>query len=328
MKKSVRRVLLVGFLIVILTLVVSCTKNPAAAGENAQQSGKLLQQSRIGTEGIDIDVVDNLPPPVLYDENELVAVVEVRNKGSHPVGLEDCFIHVTGFDPTIIGGNFNKPRSCAENLGGGGAGEEAELEGKSVYNTDGGFNQIEFRSERVSLPDGVFEYEPNLNFLACYSYKTTANPSVCVDPLFYQVSAEQKACIPRNPSVGNGQGGPVSVSNVNVDMVGDKAVFQITIRNHGKGRVVSREADMRTCASTPLQYTDLDKVHYTVKMSGGSLISCRPHDFVRLNNNEAKIICTFNILSQTAFETPLSIELDYNYIHSFHEKIKIVDTPE
>ncbi len=318
-----RTVFIVCSLLVLSLLVASCKPGVASAGENPEQSGALFQNSRTGTQGIEIIAAESHIPKVLYDENELSVVLSIKNQGSHTVNennAADCFIHVTGFDPSIIKGNFNKPRSCAENLNG-------PLSGKTVYNTDGGFNQIEFRSELISLPPGVFEYEPNLNFLTCYGYRTFANPSVCVDPLFYQVSAEQKACIPRNPALGNGQGGPVSVSNVNVDMVGDKAVFQITIRNYGPGRVVSRNTDMSACASTPLQYTDLDKVHYTVSMSGGSLISCQPQDFVRMSNKEGKIICTFNIDSNMAFETPLSIELDYNYIDAFHEKIKIVDTP-
>jgi hypothetical protein len=201
------------------------------------------------------------------------------------------------------------------------------LEGKNVYNLEGGFEQVEFRSSSISLPRGVFEYNPTLNFVNCYAYHTTANPEVCVDPLFYQVTSEQKACRPIDVTMGGGQGAPVGISYVNVNMVGDKAIFEINIRNQGGGRVLSPYADIQNCGLN-LEYDDLDRINYYVEL-GGRPGDCKPRDgYVRLNNNNGKIVCTFGLHGGSAYKAPLLIDLDYNYMKSIKKQVKIISTPQ
>ena len=317
MKKGI----ILGLLLVSLLLIVSCGPQPNA-GDQPLDTEAALREASTGIQGVETSLLPNYPPNLLYDENELIAIVEVKNKGNSDLELQDCFVEITGFDPNIIGEDFRSPKSCAVNMGG-------KLEGKNVYNVKGSANQLEFISSRVTLPRGVYEYEPRLNILTCYRYTTRANPSVCIDPAFYQVTSEQKSCRPENVIMSNGQGGPVGVSYVGVNMVGSKAIFEINVKNFGSGRVLSPEGvDIRNCAQDELQYRDLDKVGFEVRVSSGH-VNCRPSDhFVRLSNGQGKIICNYeNSGAPNAFETPLQIELDYNYIDSFSKTIKIIETP-
>jgi len=321
MKKSVSKVLLVCIITLTLLFLTSCG-GKVSAGEEPGDTAAVLQAVQSGTQGVDIEILQNAPPPLIYDQNELVALVEVHNRGNHDLTAQDCFIQVTGFDPNIIKGGMQTAQSCASNMGG-------VLEGKNVYNTQGGINQLEFRSQNVVLPPGVFEYSPTLNFVTCYYYHTISNPAVCVDPLFYQVTHEQKNCIPQNVGMGGGQGAPVGVSYVGVDMVGNKAIFEINVVNSGTGQVLSPYADIRNCGHASLEYDDLDKVRYTAQLSGGNLIDCKPRDgFVRLNNGQGKIVCSFSIPGTSAFETPLMLDFDYGYVQSTQRPIKIVMTPQ
>ena len=202
------------------------------------------------------------------------------------------------------------------------------FQGKNVYNVEGDFNQIEFSSTNVNLPENVYEYNPTLNFVACYGYRTKASPQVCVDSQLYQVTSEQKTCLPQDVSMGGGQGAPVGVSFVGVDMTGTKAIFEINVVNQGGGRVVSPDASLSNCGVGNIEYRDLDKLRYEVGLSGGSLIDCKPQDhYVRLFNNQGKIVCSFNIPVTAPFQTPLLIDLDYGYIDSFQKSIKIIKTP-
>lgn len=320
MQKDVPRIVLLVFILAAALLLTSC-RGRVAAGDEPRDTAARLRLVQTGTQGVEIFLLNNFPPPYVYDQNELITLVEVRNRGNHDLQPQDCFVQITGFDPNIIGGGFEQPRSCAENSN--------VLEGKNVYNTEGGVNQLEFRSSSIVLPQNVYEYSPQLNFLSCYNYRTKANPAVCVDPLFFQVAAEQKTCLPKDVGMAGGQGAPVGVSHVGVEMVGRKAVFEITVRNFGTGRVLAPFSDIRSCGQSSLEYTDLDKVAYTVQMSGGNLIDCKPLDgLVRLNNNVGKVICQFDVPGATPFETPLQIELDYNYIQSFLRPVKIIKTPE
>ncbi len=317
MKKSVSKIVLVILMIFILFLV-SCSPKPGA-GETPLDTAAALQQVKTGTQAVEMKLIQDSPPAIIYDQNDLIAVVEVNNKGNHDLKAQDCFVQVTGFDRNIISGSFAGPRSCAEGIG--------VLEGKNLYNTLGAINTLEFHSS-VNLPIDVPDYNPNLNFLSCYHYHTIANPSVCVDPLFYQVSSQQKTCRPTDVPMGGGQGGPVGVTYVGVNMVGNRAIFEINIKNLGIGKVLSPFANLNNCGQGSLGYQDLDKVEFNVEMTGGGKVNCKPQDgFVRLNNGQGKIICTFDIPGASAFETPLLINLDYSYAQSFQRSVRIIKTP-
>ncbi|HLC52619.1 MAG TPA: hypothetical protein VJI98_05225 [Candidatus Nanoarchaeia archaeon] len=314
MKREVYLVLTV----LSLLLLSSCGMLPAA-GRDARDTSAILQQVKTGTQGVEVTLVANLPPNTIYDQNPLTALVEVRNRGNYNLQPQDCFIQIVGQDNNIIRG-LQTARSCGENSG--------VLEGKNEYNVEGGYNQIEFTSTSVSLPNNVYEITPTLNFLACYNYHTKASPQICVDPLLFEVTAQQKTCTPRDVGMAGGQGAPVGVNLVGVDMVGSKAIFEINIANFGTGRVLSPNAPIQSCGQSSLSYTDLDKVQYNVQLTGGSLVDCKPRDgFVRLVNNNGKIVCTFNIPGGSAYETPLLIDLSYGYVQSLLKPIRIVKTP-
>jgi hypothetical protein len=313
-----------SFILLVLLLfslfLVSCrTTGP---GDTPTDVAAAAKQVQTGTQGVEFNVIPNYPPSTIYDSSELLTFIELKNKGNFNLEPQNCFVQITGFDPNIIKGNFNQPQSCASGIGG-------PLEGKSLYNLQGGIHQLEFNSPDITLPAGVFEYTPKLNILACYNYHTTANPAVCVDPLFYQITSEQKACVPTDVSMGGGQGAPIGISYVNIEMMGGRAIFEINVRNFGSGKVLSPFTDIRTCGLGGISYQDLDKVAYNVQLTGGTLIDCKPQGgFIRLNNGAGKIICNFNIAGTTAYETPLLVDLDYSYVNSIQKQIQIIKTPE
>lgn len=315
MKKGV----LIVALVISLFLLSACRPG-VSGGERPLETAAALEKVKTGTQGLELTFVPNYPPQTIYDQNELIALLDVKNKGNDDLDLQECFIQVTGFDKNIIRGGFDLPRSCAEGLN--------LLEGKSVYNLDGGVNQIEFRSPNIGLPSGIPNYQPNLNVLACYSYHTLASPQVCIDPLLYQVSTQQKACDYRKGiSVGGGQGGPVGVSHVGVDMVGNRAIFDITVSNFGRGQVLSPFTSIQACSDTNLERRDFDKIGYSVRLSD-SIGNCNPQDnLVRLSNGRGKIVCSFDVPGTSAYETPLLIDLNYGYIDSISKSLNIIRTP-
>lgn len=310
-------IILILFSLVLLT---SCNKVPG--GSTPQDTAGLLKQVQSGTQGVALTVLANFPPATIYDDNELISIVEIQNRGNFNLEPSDCFVQVTGFDPNIIRGGFGIPRSCGESLG--------TLEGKSIYNVQGSINQVEFNAPSITLPTDVIEYTPTLNYVTCYNYETKASPVVCVDPLFYQVTPEQKTCRPANVGMGGGQGAPVAINSVNVDMVGkNRAVFEISISNQGGGQVLSPSTGIQNCGQGILERNDLNFVNFDVSIAGQSPIECKPKDrTVRLYNNQAKIICTFNIPGTIAYQTPLQITLQYSYMQSQTRPVRIVATPK
>jgi hypothetical protein len=315
MKRSV-----IVTLLCVLLLITACGPQ-VQGGETPIDTVQALEIVRSGTQGVELEFLQDLPPPVIYDEQELVSLVEVKNLGNSDLRQDQCFVHITGFDPYIISGGFNALRSCAENL--------PQLEGKNLYNIKGEVNQLEFMSSIIGLP-GVPEYSPNLKYNLCYNYHTKASPSVCVDPQRFQISGQQKACDFRSGvQVRAGQGGPVGVSYVKSDMINGKAIFEINVRNMGNGKVLSPDADIHSCGDTSLSRLDFDRVKYEVQLGSGIVGDCKPRDgILRMNNNNGKILCTFHTSGSSAFETPLIIDLDYSYWQTYDKQIKIVQTPE
>ncbi len=313
-----KRVIVTSMFLLMSLFLISCGGN-VAGGDKPIDTATALKAVQTGTQGIVIRPIENYPPALIYDRNELTVMLDIDNKGNFPLLPQDCFVQITGFDPNIIKGGLSTQSCSATN--------NVPLEGKNVYNINGGTNQLLFQFLNVELPPGVFEYNPTLNFVTCYKYHTTANPVVCLDPLFYQVTPQQKNCIPKTVSMGGGQGAPVGITYVGVQMIGGKAVFEINIQNLATpGRALSPNIDLQTCGSSSITHTDLDKVYYTISMVGKP-IDCKPYQFVRLVNNNAKIVCTSPVTGASAYETPLLIDLDYNFIQSLQKPIKIVRTP-
>ena len=109
-------------------------------------------------------------------------------------------------------------------------------------------------------------------------------------------------------------------------MIGNKAIFEITVQNMGGGSVISPTTDILACNP---DYRDLDRVEYNVELSGATPVDCKPRDgYVRLVNGQGKVVCSFDIRETTAFETLLQVELDYAYLESINQKVKIISTPE
>ena len=77
MKKSVGKLLLVLFIALFL---ISC-KPRASAGETPLDTAAALQQVKTGTQGVELRLVQDSPPFILYDQSDLIALVEVNNKG-------------------------------------------------------------------------------------------------------------------------------------------------------------------------------------------------------------------------------------------------------
>jgi len=306
-------------LVCAMLLLTSCGQQDNRQN-TPQDDAARLQILKTGVQGVQTRILPNYLPPIIYDSNPITMAVEVYNKGNYPLQPQDCYVKVMGFDPNIIRGSFNRIAPCSEGQG--------TLDGRELYNVEGTFNHIEFDSTDITLPQGLREHSPTLNILTCYNYETVAQNDVCLDPLFYDITPEQKACIPQDIGMAGGEGGPVGVDFIGVDMIGGKAIFEINVRNYGSGRVLSPNTDIRTCGTGGLTVQDFNRVQYSVSLPGGNVPDCKPRDgFVRMNNGLGKILCTAQIPSGSAYKTPITIDLDYGYIESLQQPIRIVQTP-
>lgn len=305
-----------------------------------------------GSDGLVMEFVSDNPPSTIYysgDSADVNMIVELWNKGATDVSTDwgeglYGYLYLTGYDPSII--NFG--------LTGGPFQTIDNLEGKSDFNPNGGYDTIELYGAVTDFPEGVNEYRPNFQLSACYEYETRATPIVCVDPDPYDQIAE-KACDPREaPNLASSQGAPVAVTSIRQESSREHIQFEINLQNVGPGRIIATGAVAQMCP-TQLKYEHLNLVEYEVSLrgdwSGGeckpsfsgydSYISTWNWNFgsyytnagvgryagvVRLPEGRGKLFCKFNNpanLASGAYRTPLVIKLHYGYTQSISKEIVI-----
>ncbi|MBI4153082.1 hypothetical protein HY497_01045, partial [Candidatus Woesearchaeota archaeon] len=195
------------FIIGLLIFVLACAQQRP---EDIQEVSAVSKYVRSGNQGLEMNFLENTPPRQIYDNADLVGVLELNNLGNYDLDENKCFIQFGGFDQNIVRG-VNARQVCGE------------LPGKSEFLVDGGYGTVEFKSSNILLPLDVDIFHPDVVATACYEYQTIASPQVCIDPAFFEVSREQRVCEVRDFSLGGGQGAPVAVTFVDVDMVRNRA---------------------------------------------------------------------------------------------------------
>jgi hypothetical protein len=186
---------------------------------------------------------------------------------------------------------------------------------------------IDFSGWVENMPEGMTDYNPNLQVTSCYLYATVATPSVCVDPNPY--SNQRKACVPvRSQSVGGGQGAPVAITRIEQETTPRKIFFNIFIENVGPGTIYDYY-NINKCSPyydkliSPL---DLNTVYIEDIRLSGVQLKCTPGREVRLVNGRGQVMCEFDMDwtdQASAYETPLFVELGYAYRQEIQKRISI-----
>lgn len=325
----------IAVLVLVSFLLVACPGQKQGSGQTAP-----FVPTQSGNDGIVMKFEQNAPPsqPIFdLDPEALNVIVEVRNMGSHdiniddfPRGLHKLFLHLSGYDPNVVA--IARPFSRNNNIDyfAGTATDSVAairvLEGKSQFNLEGGIAYPQWQTSNIFLR-GAERYNPTLQLTACYQYKTTATPVMCIDPNPRNIVPESKACKVQDVSLGGGQGAPVAVSKVEEQILRDRIQFKVWISNVGKGEVLNPDTNSLAACPDRLAFDDFNKVRVVASL-GGVAATCNP-DMIRVVKNVGFTICNVPLDSSitSAFSTPLNIELFYNYRSSIQKPITIVATP-
>jgi len=295
--------------IIFILLVLSFVSGCQYIGSN-KEATTIYTKYHQGYQGLDIKFVTSSPPSVVYDQpnsffadrDEINFLIEIRNKGAFDIGttISDRpfgtgYLLLHGYDEVILQNLKPTDRKGGiiylDELDCYGEG----VEGKSMYNSDGGLIVIEYppKSNKLGCPSlpyysSIFltsdYYRPNIVATACYEYYTEASPQVCIDPDPYSERVD-KSCVVSGISsvsgksaksyiaaiegISGGQGAPVAVTNIEEEAMPGRAQFEIHIKNSGSGEVMHLDSiyDERCGFPSELSYSDFDYVHYVVTMN-------------------------------------------------------------
>lgn len=260
-------------------------------------------------------------------------------------------IYLSGFDTSIISFNTIDLKGQSSQKFYAFENHEPELHGKSNINPNGGSDIASFKGTIDMGKLNVESYEPSILATACYKYYTIAGPSVCIDPDPYSTMKQKKVCEIRSTTL-TGQGAPISVIQVDEDATADKTQFKITIRNAGNGDVFwpgqKGEEEPQTSNAigkcnpsadnkNKVGRDDIGRVHLDKAIIGDLQLVCWPFaqenvrsengGIIRLLEGEGSIFCELKKDKykggNTAYTTPLRIELSYFYRTSAERKVLI-----
>jgi hypothetical protein len=174
----------------------------------------------------------------------------------------------------------------------------------------------------------------------CYPYKTQLSTNVCIDSDLFNLQDKEKTCEVILEQDLKTQGAPVAITHMKTDMLPSNVHstiprFEFTIQNVGKGKVLAKEARHKACAFEPLDpQKDLNKITFSASLPGQKLdLFCNITDkkkkeiVVELDKDtkQATVICETLPIHQSkgSFDTPLLVELEYDYFDEQTEEIKI-----
>lgn len=289
-----KKILLV-ILLVIVSFSFGCSSNNSTGYTNF----------RTGSTGLSLRFLPYSPPLTIYDNENVDFIIEISNKGAHDINMGKLFL--SGFDRNII--NIYENYHPFESI-----------EGKSEYNSQGEKLIVDrYAGTKISLPYGVEEHSSPIEAIACYEYQTIASFPICIDA--NPRVSKHDGCFASDVS-GSSQGGPISVSHIDVESGTGKMRFVITLKNVGQGDLI----DYNSCPFG-YKYNEMNNIKsYSVDISGVTL-ECQPdNNNIKMDDmGQARIYCKAGNLNenQAAYLTPITIKLNYDYKDSTSTSVRI-----
>ncbi|MBI2133239.1 hypothetical protein HYU11_01005 [Candidatus Woesearchaeota archaeon] len=281
-----------------------------------------------GIDGIEMKFVEGSPPQEVFDNSQFPFDMTLRlfNKGEHNVLPGEAKIELSGISSIDFGGP-PYTKIIAEPITGKHKDQNGNcVDGDPILVTFGGPGEEAFKYKH-SLPGNTkFSLRADL----CYSYSTNSTVQFCIQRELPRFNQEPTCKVTDTKPVSN-SGAPLHIENFKQSPGGEyKIAFSFDVVRKGTGAVHSGTL----CDSS---FQARNKVHVKVFSRVGA-ISCtslrggNEGDILLTDNDKSSktlnrrnmncILDTTGIRGEREFETPVNIELSYNYKQ--HEDIDIL----
>ncbi|MBW2968991.1 hypothetical protein KY314_02650 [Candidatus Woesearchaeota archaeon] len=296
--------------IIILTLIIlaGCTGIPFLQNKETT----ILPDIHIGTRGITIDYLEQMPPYEIY-ENQLFEIgIELHNQGASDI---QNAIYNTAVNNQLITLQDEQTKRF-------------NLKGKSMYEPLGAKKRITTQAKTNKLEGQLSRQATTIITNVCYEYATKGTVITCIDT--EPLKKQTKVCKPVTQSISQGQGGPLSVVSVEPKIIPHEdstkiiPAYVIEIQNLGTGQVIDKDMVYLACSGKTIGKENYDIATINAMLSD-QLLDCSTHK-INLKQKENKILCKLSQgLSKTKgnYQAPLTIELNYGYIQTQPKTITI-----
>ncbi len=280
-----------------------------------------------GTTGLSVDFAEGAPPTEAFDggDSPFDVVVIVENKGEHTVEKSDCRIKIKG----VLASDFSKSeaeliKNPSEDVESTKKNSEGDIiPGPAIYTEFTGFNH-----------DDMLTGNTPFTILAevCYLYETDSQAMLCIKEDNLDSTTEGRVCKVTETKTVYNSGAPVHIENFKeIPSAKDKVRFTFDVVHKGTGDIYKKST---TCSKDTR--ADENKVWVEVQSTIAGSISCSnladgsdTNGYVRLySQGKNTVSCTQQVTTNSDYETPINIKLQYDYEQTKTTEILIKHLPE
>lgn len=332
-----------GIIFLMILLLTGCNGLQLSSGSKTATKDVDV---RVGFGGLSMEFIKNTPPQRVFEsagniESAFPVMIKINNIGAFSLENEDEAILSLGVER-----DYTKSLKLLENeqvtkLGDLENVAAFNLEGKSKINTKGGEEVVSYTLEAGKLDPQSESHSSSITATLCYPYQTLLSAAACIDGDIGNILPGKKACRVQDLVFGSGQGAPVAVTKVEVQMLPTqessqdtksasvKPQFLILIENKGSGTVIDEDIVDDFCRKSAASYNNLNLVKVSAAL-GADELDCTPkgkeqkdkaerYAVVKLKDKKELARCTLKEGAKAtsgAYLSPLSIELSYGYTQS------------
>ena len=270
-----------------------------------------------GTDGLKMEFLKENPGELFENESFAIGLL-IRNRGPYAINSTDPAKINIMFDEKYLKREFIERTTTDSDY------ENIFLEARSMSNPLGDEKYYEFDFVAKEFSSKRESVTTKISYTLCYPYQTVLSTDVCIDAeKNLLVSASNKACIVKEYSGGQGQGGPLVISRVipEVHATGRyiQPSFQIYLENKGEGYVLNAKDDQYTCDFRDFSNSEnWNKISVQAQLSGQDLI-CTPKE-LRLLTTENYVRCRLPVAllenysrGKNNYASILTVTLNYGY---------------
>src|SRR3989338_6190907 len=315
--------------IFILLLVAGCGTSSTTAKKDIDL--------RVGAEGLKIEFLKNTPPAKIFEESVFPVIVKVKNNGAYSIKDNEAAVLSLGVEKdytkkvSLLAAGSVQPLS---------AGNAAlfKLEGKTKINPKGEEQVISYNVQAGKVDPQSEAHPSTVIATVCYPYESVLESSVCIDTDVVNLRPSKKVSQTQDIVFSNGQGAPVAVTKIEINMLPTLAEgqnelsgkirpqFLIFIENKGQGIVIKKESVMDFCTKSETSHANLNIVYVDVYLAGQKLecqlekkVGSDELGHIKLLDKKDIIRCVFKDgieASRDTYLSPLKVVLKYGYTQS------------
>ena len=291
---------------------------------------------RVGFAGLVMEFLKNTPPQKVFEGDVFPVIIKVRNTGAFSLKDNDKSILSLGIEKDytkkvelLAGGKIEEVKENAASF---------NLEGKSAINQKGEEEVISYNIQAGKVDPQSEAHPSTVIATLCYPYQTISESTVCIDTDISNIRPGKKVCKLQDIVFNNGQGAPVAVTKVEMQILPSQESqqspqgygiivpqFLIYVENKGQGTVIRKESSNEFCTQSGTTHKNLNIVYVDAYLSNQKL-KCQLEategtsfpGHVKLKDKKDIIWCSNKegIPAQDTYLTPLKIVLSYGYTQS------------